>query len=163
MAETYARTLIQQALKARLQVTPKTETDEAKFVEIKRGVVIYVCFFKGCTKDVVKKTATCLLNVKLSFCDTRQKNVSVLDLPGDVLIVPQATLGGKMKGKATQYHSNIPKDEGQHLYDEFVGLIKFLVEEHGGGNGKSVQCGTYGNRQVLSMETNGPYTHMFEF
>ncbi|XP_065066043.1 D-aminoacyl-tRNA deacylase 2-like isoform X2 [Rhopilema esculentum] len=152
MAETYARTLIQQALKARLQVTPKTETDEAKFVEV-----------KCCTKDVVKKTATCLLNVKLSFCDTRQKNVSVLDLPGDVLIVPQATLGGKMKGKATQYHSNIPKDEGQHLYDEFVGLIKFLVEEHGGGNGKSVQCGTYGNRQVLSMETNGPYTHMFEF
>lgn len=33
-----------------------------------------------------------VLNVKLSFCDERQKNVSILDLPGDVLIVPQVFL-----------------------------------------------------------------------
>ena len=30
-----------------------------------------------------------LLNVRLSFCEERKKNVSVLELPGDVLIVPQ--------------------------------------------------------------------------
>lgn len=23
--------------------------------------------------------------------------------------------------------------------------------------------GTYGNRQVLSVETNGPFTHVFDF
>ena len=33
-----------------------------------------------------------MLNVKLSYCDKRQKNVSILDLPGDVLIIPQVVI-----------------------------------------------------------------------
>jgi D-Tyr-tRNAtyr deacylase len=42
--------------------------------------------------------ATKVLNAKIFKPETVEKNVSVLSLPGDVLIVPQATLGGKLKG-----------------------------------------------------------------
>ena len=97
--------------------------------------------------------------------DDRGKFVSVLDLPGDILIVPQATLGGNLKGKVMQYHRNINKEDGLKLYSAFVQQCEEASRnsskclEHN----KTVKFGTYGNRQVLSIVTNGPFTHHLEF
>lgn len=111
-------------------------------------------------------TVTTLLNQKLCESDSG-KHVSVSDLPGDVLIVPQATLGGKAKGKAMQYHNNIGKEEGLQLYANFVSLCERKLASSSRGEGTvsatTVKHGTYGNRQVLKLDTNGPYTHLVEF
>lgn len=92
------------------------------------------------------------------------KLVSVLDLPGDVLIIPQATLGGTIKGKVMQYHKNIAKEEGLQLYSEFVSIFRKTYERNDKcqTTGTVVRYGTYGNRQVFSCQTNGPYTHLIE-
>ena len=64
-----------------------------------------------------------------------------------------------------QYHSNSGKEEGSELYSQFVSLCEKAVAN----NTKSVEAGvavahgTYGNRQVLKLDTNGPYTHLIEF
>ena len=91
--------------------------------------------------------------------------MSVLDLPGDLLIIPQATLGGKLKGKGMQYHTNIDKTQGEDLYKT---LVTHCVESFKNNPatkeaGCLVKYGTYGNLQVLSLDTNGPYTHILEF
>ncbi|XP_039561455.1 D-aminoacyl-tRNA deacylase 2 isoform X2 [Passer montanus] len=145
-----ARALLQQSVSARLQ--------------IQRGLVIYICFFKGADEDLVPKIVDTLLNVKLSENENGEF-VSVLDLPGDVLIIPQATLGGKPKGRKMQYHANIEKEKGLELYSQFV----TLCEKELAANAKCMEAGvlvkhgTYGNRQVLKLDTNGPYTHLIEF
>lgn len=93
------------------------------------------------------------------------KYVSVLDLPGSILVIPQATLGGKLKGRRMQYHANIEKEIGLELYSQFV----IQCEKQLAANvkcteaGLVVKHGTYGNRQVLRVDTNGPYTHQIEF
>ncbi|XP_071161594.1 D-aminoacyl-tRNA deacylase 2-like isoform X1 [Mytilus galloprovincialis] len=155
-----ARTVLQQCLSARLQVQPKSDTEEAQFVEIGRGLIVYICFLKGSTSDTVSKMVKAALNTRLSAND-EGKLVSILELPGDVLIVPQATLGGTLKGKLMQYHKNIDKEEGKKLYDEFVQSCNDIVKQN--NPNVSVQSGTYGNRQVFRTDTNGPYTHMIEF
>lgn len=93
------------------------------------------------------------------------KLVSILDLPGDILIIPQATLGGNLKGKVMQYHKNINKDEGLNLYTKFVQMCEGAVSKSEKCREKStvVKFGTYGNRQVFSSDTNGPYSHYLEF
>ena len=108
-------------------------------------------------------TGKAVLNARLSEADG--KLVSVKDLPGDILIIPQATLGGRLKGKVMQYHNNIDKDTGRDLYNKFVKLCKFSLEDHMKTKDRAcqVKCGTYGNRQVFQMDTNGPYTHVLEF
>uniref|UniRef100_A0A803VQ38 D-aminoacyl-tRNA deacylase n=1 Tax=Ficedula albicollis TaxID=59894 RepID=A0A803VQ38_FICAL len=132
--------------------------------KIQRGLVIYICFFKGADEDLVPKIVDTLLNVKLSENENGEF-VSVLDLPGDVLIIPQATLGGKPKGRKMQYHANIEKEKGLELYSQFV----TLCEKELAANAKCMEAGvlvkhgTYGNRQVLKLDTNGPYTHLIEF
>ncbi|XP_069573155.1 D-aminoacyl-tRNA deacylase 2 [Brachyistius frenatus] len=153
-----ARTVLQQCLQARLQVKPAEETSEAQFVQIDRGMVIYICFFKGATDDILPKMVSTLLNLRLSESPSG-KMVSVLDLPGSLLIVPQATLGGKAKGRAMQYHNNVGKEDGLRLYGAFVSLC----EQELTAAGVTVKHGTYGNRQVLKLDTNGPYTHLMEF
>ena len=98
------------------------------------------------------------LNVRLSEGDS--KLVSILELPGDILIVPQATLGGRVKGRGMQYHGNIDKQTGSQLYEQFVGRCREAV--HQTAEQCAVHCGTYGNRQVLSIVTNGPYSHVVD-
>ncbi|XP_064316299.1 D-aminoacyl-tRNA deacylase 2 isoform X2 [Phalacrocorax carbo] len=61
-----ARALLQQCVSARLQVKPPEGGSEAEWVEIQRGLVIYICFFKGADEDLVPKIVNMLLNVKLS-------------------------------------------------------------------------------------------------
>ncbi|XP_053331360.1 D-aminoacyl-tRNA deacylase 2 [Spea bombifrons] len=162
--EVAARVVLQQCLYAKLQVKPPDRDSEAEWVEIKRGMVVYVCFFKGAENAIIPKMVTSLLNVKLSETDTG-KYVSIKDLPGDVLVVPQATLGGKTKGRCMQYHSNAGKEQGMELYAQFIVQCQQELGAHPTWTeaGAVLHHGTYGNRQVLQLNTNGPYTHLLEF
>ncbi|KAK2826792.1 hypothetical protein Q5P01_021006 [Channa striata] len=161
-----ARAVLQQCLHARLQVKPADDQSEAQFVQINRGMVMYICFFKGATDDILPKMVSTLLNLRLCESDSG-KLVSVLELPGSLLIVPQATLGGKAKGRGMQYHNNIGKEDGLRLYSSFVALcekeLMAAAAPAGSGAEVTVKHGTYGNRQVLKLDTNGPYTHLMEF
>ncbi|XP_022062656.1 D-aminoacyl-tRNA deacylase 2 [Acanthochromis polyacanthus] len=157
-----ARAVLQQCLRAQLQVQPAGDQSEAQFVQMGRGMVIYICFFKGASEEVLQKMVSTLLNVRL--CESSSgKLVSVLELPGSVLIVPQATLGGKAKGRSMQYHNNIGKEDGLRLYAAFVSLCEKEVAAASAGSSVEVKHGTYGNRQVLQLDTNGPYTHLMDF
>ncbi|XP_020901220.1 D-aminoacyl-tRNA deacylase 2 isoform X2 [Exaiptasia diaphana] len=121
------RIIIQQCLNASLQLQSlMDEREEKRYVRINRGIVVLLCFLKGASLDMIPKAVKAVLNIKLSELPDGSK-VSVLDLPGDVLIVPQATLGGKMKGKSMQYHSNIAKHEALPLYEEFTKLCQEMV------------------------------------
>ncbi|XP_008070860.1 probable D-tyrosyl-tRNA(Tyr) deacylase 2 isoform X1 [Carlito syrichta] len=153
------RALLQQYLHSWLQVH-QAEVDPAdQWVEVQRGLVIYVCFFKGADKELLHKMVNTLLNVKLNETENG-KHVSILDLPGDILIIPQATLGGRVKGRNMQYHSNSGKEEGLELYSQFVTLCEkeLAANSKYAEAGVVVEHGTYGNRQVLKLDTNGPYT-----
>ncbi|KAL5008554.1 hypothetical protein ScPMuIL_014135 [Solemya velum] len=146
-----ARLLLQQCLSARLQVQPATGDREAEFVNIKEGLIIYVCFLKGATESIVEKLVKAALNARLSENDDG-KRVSVLDLPGDVLIIPQATLGGILKGKVMQYHRNISKEDGAQLYSKFISSCKDTFDTNNKVKciNKTVESGTYGNRQEIN-------------
>ena len=137
-------------------------------------IIVVECNLEIKLKNCVKKYKACVnnfsssvkgvLNVRLSD-NEEGKLVSILELPGDVLVIPQATLGGRVKGKAMQYHANVEKVLGEDLYSEFVELCRQTVEKNpvGGERGCEFKWGTYGNRQVSAIDTNGPYTHILEF
>uniref|UniRef100_H3C552 D-aminoacyl-tRNA deacylase n=1 Tax=Tetraodon nigroviridis TaxID=99883 RepID=H3C552_TETNG len=157
-----ARTVLQQCLRARLQVRPAGERSEAEFVQVRmdRGTVLYICFFKGATDDILPKMAVHhLLNLADCAKHDSGKLSSLLELPGSLLIVPQATLGGEARGRDVQYHTDISKEDGLRLHSAFVSLRQQEVAKAG----PTVRHGSYGNRQVLSLDTNGPFTHPMEF
>ena len=74
----------------------------------------------------------------------------------DVLLVPQATLGAKLKGKQVQFHGNCEKTRGLELWSLLVDQMKQNKSN------VNVEHGTYGNRQVLCMDTDGPFSRVFD-
>lgn len=160
VSSTHVRALLQQCTSAKLAID---EAQDPATVQVERGMIVYICFLKGASMADIEKMAKLLLSVKLC-ANNDSKLMSVMDLPGDMLIIPQATLGGTVKGKVMQYHKNVAKEEGQHLYAEFVSIIEKAFESNKKCSAakKIVRYGTYGIRQVFSCTTNGPFTHLIE-
>ena len=122
--------------------------------------VLWVVFLKFQNYAFLSIIAKSVLNAKLCETEVDARRVSVLESGQDILIIPQATLGGKLKGKSPQYHGLISKSIGEQIFTEYVDHIKKAVESS--GKGGIVESGVYGARQILSMETNGPFTHIVD-
>ncbi|XP_070576341.1 D-aminoacyl-tRNA deacylase 2-like [Ptychodera flava] len=93
------------------------------------------------------------------------KRVSVLELPGDVLIVPQSTLGGIRKNRHVSYNYNINKAEACELYREFVEMCRREVMSTEETTCR-VRGGNYDNKyEDMNIETGrvGLMTHVMEF
>eukprot|EP00088_Acartia_fossae_P009880 TRINITY_DN14857_c0_g1_i1.p1 TRINITY_DN14857_c0_g1~~TRINITY_DN14857_c0_g1_i1.p1 ORF type:complete len:149 (+),score=9.17 TRINITY_DN14857_c0_g1_i1:181-627(+) len=144
------RLLIQQCISAQLTLP----TDEV--LAIARGMIVFVCFNKEAEEEKVSKASQTVLKVKLSEMDGESKRKSIKETGGDILIIPQATLGGKLKGNSVQYHGNIAPDKGKGLYEQFCNELTSLLPDN------KIHFGVYGARQVLSSQTNGPYSHCFD-
>ncbi|KAK7072119.1 D-tyrosyl-tRNA(Tyr) deacylase [Halocaridina rubra] len=157
MGDITGRLVIQQCLNASLKL-PGIEGREPEIVNIKRGMVVFICFLDKASEDTVEKLIKHIMSIRLSEDDSGHR-VSICDIQGDILIIPQATLGGKQKGKAMQYHMNVDKTLGEALYHKLCQGTRTSIEKVSSGN---VKCGVYGARQILNMETNGPYTHIME-
>ncbi|XP_078001296.1 D-aminoacyl-tRNA deacylase 2-like [Glandiceps talaboti] len=158
-----ARIVLQQCTSARVQVQSPAEST-VDFIEISKGVVVYVCFLRDCTMELLNKMVHMVLNLRY-LKGKEAERVSVLELPGDVLIVPQSTLGGMHKKRHVTYHYNINKEEACKLYQEFVRLCKHAVESN-----EDIPCrvryGQYNNKCENMTVESGKYglmTHLLEF
>ena len=106
-------------------------------VTIGPGVVLYVCFLDGATPEAVANAVKVLISTRIFTlvprgatpeATVRPKPVALLESDCDVLVVPQATLAGRCKGKAVQYHAQCEKLLGKSLYDQFCeGIRKSII------------------------------------
>eukprot|EP00899_Mesostigma_viride_P021101 jgi/Mesvir1/28993/Mv17763-RA.1 len=135
--------------------------------QIGRGALIHVCFLDGMTDELVRKVVVALLKAKVAYpegsdpvAQTSGGCCTLTEAKWEVIVVPQACLSGKLKGKVVQYHGRVDKEQGERLYHLFCDLLRDGLE---GEPGLRVVQGTYGNRQGLAMESPGPFTQVFEW
>ncbi|XP_026789541.3 uncharacterized protein LOC113538579 isoform X1 [Pangasianodon hypophthalmus] len=159
-----ARTVVQQCTHALLQVKPQTADADSEWVEIRDGIVIYVCFYKGATEKIIPKMVNTLLNAAF-FPMSTGRYVSVMELPGSVMIIPQETMTGVVKGSRVQHHDAIEDWKGLYLYEHFVTQCEKEVAASTKCTeaGVVVRHGVYGNMQTLYLNSNAPLTHVLEF
>ncbi|CAF1211012.1 unnamed protein product [Adineta steineri] len=152
MSTIRVRCLLQQCTKATLRL------QDESVVTINRGMVVFVAFLKDAQLDDVDKIAKEIATVRL--CESENGLKTIVDLPGDLLIIPQATIGGRLNGHRFQYHHNINKDIGLEFYNKFILNLRELCSQN---KENVVHAGSYGIRQIYSCETNGPSMHIIEF
>lgn len=70
-----------------------------------------VCFFKGADKELLPKMFNTLLNLKLSETENG-KHVSILDPPGNILIILKPPLVGERKEEACSITVTLEKKRG---------------------------------------------------
>ncbi|XP_034050792.1 D-aminoacyl-tRNA deacylase 2-like [Thalassophryne amazonica] len=160
-----ARTVVQHCTHAKVKLKPAMNGTDAQWAEIQEGMVVYICFFQGATEAVVELMATRLLTAKLFRKGTRPV-VSILDLPGSILFIPQdSLLGEPMPRGKMQYKGRCEPWWGAQLYGKIVSACRERVSGSPKCTkaGVKVEQGVYGQKQETVLTSEEPLTHLLEF
>ena len=139
--------VVQRVSKASVEV-------ENKIVgEINKGLMVLVGFGVDDTTMEADFLSKKLLKLRIFEDDEDRMNRSVLDIDGELLLVPQFTLYASTKKNRPSFHRALPPQEATKLFDYFC--KKCAEEIH-------VEKGEFGAHMNVSLLNNGPVTILLE-
>ena len=118
---------------------------------IGRGVLALIGVERGDTEQEAARLADRVLGYRI-FPDAEGKmNLSLTDIRGQLLVVPQFTLAADTgKGSRPSFSSAAALDEGQRLFHEFLAVTKKIHP--------AVASGRFGAQMQVSLVNDGPVT-----
>ena len=119
--------------------------------EIGMGILALIGVEKKDNEVMAQRLLERLLNYRI-FADSDDKmNLSLRDISGDLLLVPQFTLAADThKGNRPSFSSAATPEQGKQLFN-------YLVEQ-AKNNYKSVQTGQFAADMKVSLLNDGPVT-----
>ena len=122
---------------------------------ISSGLVILLGVGLEDDRDVAQKLAQKIARMRIFEDDQGKMNLSLLDVGGDVLVVPQFTLyADTSKGHRPSFTKAAPPDQAQPLASYFAACL----QEEGVG----VQQGEFGAHMLVEILNDGPVTIVLE-
>jgi D-tyrosyl-tRNA(Tyr) deacylase len=125
--------------------------DGAVIGAIDAGLMVLVCAERGDTEREADALLTKLLGYRV-FADAAGKmNLSVTDVAGGLLLVPQFTLAADTKsGSRPSFTPAASPDDGRRLFDHFVAQAR--------ARHPVVATGRFGADMQVSLTNDGPVT-----
>lgn len=137
--------LLQRVTKASVSV------DGAIIASIERGLLVFVGIEQGDDESIAERLLTRLLGYRVFPDDAGRMNLSLAEIGGGLLLVPQFTLAADTrKGARPSFSSAASPDEGRRLYDYLV-LLARTTYTH-------VATGQFGADMQVSLVNDGPVT-----
>ena len=129
--------------------------ERKKIVSIDRGILALVGFEKGDTSSDCKIIADKLLNYRIFPDEKGRMENRVIDIKGDLLLVPEVTLALETrKGPRPSFSEAASPDLGKLLFDE---LSNKLRETH-----DKLEVGIFGADMEIKLINDGPVTFLFK-
>lgn len=129
--------------------------EKKKIVSINRGILALVGFEKGDTPSDCKIIADKLLNYRIFPDDKGRMEKSVLDIKGDLLLVPEVTLALQTrKGTRPSFSEAASPDLGKRLFDELSNQIRKIHDK--------LEVGIFGADMEINLINDGPVTFLFQ-
>ena len=129
--------------------------EKKKIVSIDRGILALVGFEKGDTPSDCKIIADKLLNYRIFPDDKGRMENSVLDIKGDLLLVPEVTLALQTrKGTRPSFSEAASSDSGKKLFDELSNQIRKIHDK--------LEVGIFGADMEIKLTNDGPVTFLFQ-
>ena len=118
---------------------------------INQGLLVFVGIERGDTQTQADRLLTRLLAYRV-FADNDDKmNLSLQDINGGLLLVPQFTLAADThKGMRPSFSSAASPQQGQNLFDYFCSQAK---QQH-----NIVETGQFGADMQVTLTNDGPVT-----
>ena len=119
--------------------------------EIAQGVLAFIGVEKNDTEAEASRLLDKILSYRI-FADSDDKmNLSVQDINGGVLLVPQFTLAADtQKGNRPSFSSAAPPALGEQLFNNLV--------EQARNKYQKIETGKFGADMKISLLNNGPVT-----
>ena len=119
--------------------------------EIGAGLMVLVCAERNDSERDADALLTRLLGYRVFSDDAGKMNLSVTDVGGALLLVPQFTLAADTRsGTRPSFTPAAPPEEGRTLFNHFVERARQL---HG-----VVETGRFGADMKVSLTNDGPVT-----
>ncbi len=118
---------------------------------ISKGLLLLVGFGKEDDDSNLGKMAKKIINLRI-FADNHDKmNLSIKDINGEILVIPQITLYAELKGQNRPYFGNA--EEPKNAKELFNVFLKELKREI-----KKVATGEFGAYMQVELVNDGPVT-----
>jgi len=125
--------------------------DEAEVGRIDRGLLVLVGVQKGDDEARAERLLERLLGYRVFPDAAGRMNLSVTDIGGGLLLVPQFTLAADTKkGTRASFTSAAPPAEGERLFDHLVARARARHEP--------VATGRFGADMQVRLTNDGPVT-----
>ncbi len=123
--------------------------------QIGQGILVLTGMEKHDQPEQADKLVHRLLNYRI-FADSKDKmNLSVADIGGGVLLVPQFTLAADtQKGLRPSFSSAMPPEAAEKLFQYFVQQAEYCYPQ--------VVSGQFGADMQVSLVNNGPVTFLLK-
>ncbi len=129
----------------------KVEVSETLIGEVSKGLLILLGIERGDTEKQADRLLERLLGYRVFEDDTGRMNLSVRDIEGGMLIVPQFTLpADTQKGTRPSFTPAASPEEGERLYDYFVHQANASHDD--------IATGEFGADMQVSLVNDGPVT-----
>ena len=137
--------LLQRASRASVSV------DGERIAQIGTGLMVLVGVEKNDSREQAERLVKKLLEYRVFSDDDGKMNLSVLDIAGEVLLVPQFTLAADTgKGKRPSFSSAAPPEQGADLFAAVVDIMSQQIPQ--------VQTGQFGADMAVELINDGPVT-----
>lgn len=121
---------------------------------IEEGLMVLVGFGQNDTEKEADYLAKKLAKLRIFHDENERMNLSVKDIGGKLLLVPQFTLYAKTKKNRPSFHKALSPDKATVLFDYFTEKCR---EE-----GVEVETGVFGAFMKVELLNNGPVTIILE-
>ncbi len=143
------RFVIQRVERAKVTVEGKVSG------EIGNGYVVLVGLLPTDDDKVMDYMLDKLVNLRIYEDENDKLNLSLKDIGGEILIVPNFTLyGDARKGRRPSYAKAAPPDEAEKLFDRFVEKAK--------ETGLNIQTGIFRTHMKVELVNDGPVTILLD-
>lgn len=141
--------LIQLSSHARVDVDQKTVG------KIDRGVMALIGIEKTDTAENAAKILERILNYRIFRDGDGKMNLSLQDIDGGLLLVPQFTLvADTKKGTRPGFSKGMPPADGKILFEQMVTHAKSVYAK--------TESGIFGAHMEVSLLNDGPVTFMLQ-
>ena len=125
--------------------------DDIKIGEINNGLLVLLGVEKNDTPEKADKLIRKILDYRVFEDEQGKMNLSLKDIKGGLLIVPQFTLAANTKsGLRPSFSSAASPDKGEELFDYVVEKTKQVFAQ--------VQTGRFGADMKVGLLNDGPVT-----
>lgn len=123
---------------------------------IANGLMLLVGIHENDNEEQVRWLADKILKLRVFDDEDGKMNLSVQDVKGEILVVPQFTLYGDYEqGNRPSYFEAAGPDKANKLYEEMVSYFKMNSD-------LNIETGEFGAYMDVQLRNDGPVTLVLE-
>ena len=141
--------LIQRVSQARVEV------EQRSVAHIQRGVLAFVAIQREDSMEQAKRLLQRIINYRIFPDNAGKMNLSLRDIQGDLLLVPQFTLAADTRqGNRPSFSPSATPELGKQLFKQ---LLNHAKQDY-----SKVQQGIFGADMQITLTNDGPVTFWLE-